>query len=198
MAITTTLFDFLKTKINPFLKTNPHVSKETITDFIDKSFGDIVYASVLTKYNTVVVTKKELVAQLVENGIDKKFINKHLDTLLKLEALNFIGTSLCNARRFLNDCVDLMYKWYKESQGERNPFYTEVRHDYFDTDSKCWVIDCWRTDNDDEEGVAPIEVYLDGSFKIRDETAFGFAICDFIVIEAIEETLKQIKSENKG
>ena len=146
----------------------------------------------------MVVTKKELVATLVENGIDKKFINKHLDTLLKIEGLHFIGTSLCNARRFINDCVDLMYKWYKESQGERNPFYTEVRHDYFDTDSKCWVIDCWRTDNDDEEGVAPIEVYLDGSFKIRDETAFGFAICDFCVIEAIEETLKQIKSENKG
>lgn len=198
MANIKTLFDFLKTKINPFLRTNPHVSRETITDFIDKCFGDIVYASIVTKYNTVVVTKKELVATLVENGIDKKFINKHLDTLLKIEGLHFIGTSLCNARRFINDCVDLMYKWYKESQGERNPFYTEVRHDYFDTDSKCWVIDCWRTDNDDEEGVAPIEVYLDGSFKIRDETAFGFAICDFCVIEAIEETLKQIKSENKG
>ena len=198
MANTKTLFDFLKTKINPFLKTNPQVSRETITEFIDKSFGDIVYASVVTKYNIVVVTKKELVAQLVENGIDKKFINKHLDTLLKLEALHFIGTSLCNARRFINDCADLMYKWYKESQGERNPFYTEVRHDYFDTESKCWVIDCWRTANDDEEGVAPIEVYLDGSFKIRDENAFGFAICDFIVIEAIEETLKEIELDKKG
>ena len=199
MAITTkTFFDFLKTKINPFLKANPQVSRETITDFIEKGFDDIVYASIVTKYNTVVVTKKELVANLVENGIEKKFINKHLDTLLKLEALRFIGTPISCARRFINDCVDLMYKWYKESQGERNPFYTEVRHDYFDTESKCWVIDCWRTDNDDEEGVAPIEVYLDGSFKIRDENAFGFAICDFIVIEAIEATLKEIELDKKG
>lgn len=199
MAITTkTFFDFLKTKINPFLKTNPQVSRETITDFIEKGFDDIVYASIVTKYNTAVITKKELVAHLVENGIDKKFIKKHFDTLLKLEALHFIETPNCPARRFINDCVDLMYKWYKESKGDGNPFYTEVRHDYFDTESQCWVIDCWRTDNDDEEGVAPIEVYLDGSFKIRDENAFGFAICDFCVIEAIEATLKEIELDKKG
>ena len=198
MANTKTLFDFLKSKITPFLKTNPQVSRETITEFIDKSFGDIVYASVVAKYNTVVITKKELVAKLVENGIDKKFIKKYFDILLRLEALHFIGTPLSGSRRFVNDCVDLMYKWYKESQGERNPFYTEVRHDYFDTYNKCWVIDCWRTDNDDEEGVAPIEVYLDGSFKIRDENAFGFAICDFSVIKAIEATLKVIELDKKG
>lgn len=199
MAITTkTFFDFLKTKINPFLKANPHISKETLTDFIEKGFGDIVYASIVAKYNTEVITKKELVAHLVENGIDKKFIKKHFDTLLKLEALHFKGTAYCPARRFLNDCADLMYKWYKESKGDRTPFYTEVRHDYFDTDSECWVIDCWRTDNDDEEGVAPIEVYLDGSFKIRDENAFEFAICEFSVIEAIEATLKEIELDKKG
>ena len=195
MAITTTLFDFLKTKVNPFLKANPHVSKETLTDFISKVSDDIVYAHIVTKYNTEVITRKELVATLVENGIDKKFIKKHLDTLLKIEA-HFV--TFRPARRFVNDCADLMYKWYKESKGEGNPFYSEVRHDYFDTDKKCWVIDCWRTKNDDEEGVAPIEVYLDGYLKIRDENHFDFAICDFKVIEAIEETLKQIKSENKG
>ncbi len=91
-----------------------------------------------------------------------------------------------------------MYKWYRESKGESNPFYSEVRHDYFDTDKKCWVIDCWRTKNLGEDGVAPIEVYLDGSLKIRDENAFDFAICDFKVIEAIEETLKQIELNKKG
>lgn len=59
MAITTkTFFDFLKTKINPFLKANPHISKETLTDFIEKGFGDIVYASIVAKYNTEVITKK--------------------------------------------------------------------------------------------------------------------------------------------
>lgn len=198
MAITKTFFGFLKTKINPFLKANSHISKETITDFIEKVSDDIVFAHIVTKYNTEVITRKELVATLVENGIDKKFVNKHFETLLKLEALHFIGTHLCQARRFVNDCVDLMSHWYHESKGEKNPFYSEVRHDYFDTDSKCWVIDCWRTKNDDEEGVAPIEIYLDGSFKIRDEKAFEFAICDFSVIEAIEETLKQIKLDNKG
>lgn len=198
MATTKTFFDFLKTKINPFLKTNPQISKETITDFISKVSDDIVYASVVAKYNTVIITKKELVDTLVANGIDKKFIKKHFDTLLKLEALHFIGTPLCQARRFVNDCVDLMSKWYGESKGERTPFYSEVRHDYFDTDKKCWVIDCWRTNNLNEDGVAPIELYLDGALKIRDENAFDFAICDFKVIQAIEETLKQIKSENKG
>lgn len=194
MAITTTLFDFLKKKVNPFLKTNPHVSKETLTDFISKVSDDIVYAHIVTKYNTEVITRKELVATLVENGIDKKFIKKHFETLLKIEA-HFV--TFRPARRFVNDCADLMYKWYRESKGESNPFYSEVRHDYFDTDKKCWVIDCWRTSNDDEDGVAPIEVYLDGSLKIRDENAFDFAICDFKVIEAIEATFKQIELNNK-
>jgi len=199
MAITTkTFFDFLKTKINPFLKTNPHISKETITDFIEKVSDDIVYASIITKYNTVVITRKELVEAIAVHGIEKKFIKKHLETLLKIEALNFVGTPLSQPRRFTNDCADLMSRWYYDSKGERTPFYSEVRHDYFDTDKKCWVIDCWRTANDDEEGVSPIEVYLDGSLKIRDETAFKFAICELNIIEAIEETLKQIKSENKG
>jgi len=197
MAITTTLFDFLKTKVNPFLKANPQVSKETITDFISKVADDIVYASVVTKYNTEVITRKELVATLVENGIDKKFIKKHFDTLLKIEALNFKGTPNCPARRFVNDCVDLMSRWFKESKGEGHPFYKVVRHNYYSEFNKCWVIDCWRTDKDGE-AVAPIDIYLDGSLKIRDENAFDFAICDFKVIEAIEETLKQIKSENKG
>lgn len=193
-----TIFDFLKKNINPFLKTNPHISKETLTDFISKVSDDIVYASIIAKYNTVVITRKELVKTLVENGIDKTFVKKHFDTLLKIEAILYVGTPNCPARRFINDCVGLMSKWYHESKGEKTPFYSEVRNDYFDTDKQCWTIDCWRTQNDDEEGVAPIEVYLDGSLKIRDETAFNFAICDLCVIEAIENTLKQIKSDNKG
>jgi len=196
ITVTKTFFDFLKTKVNPFLKTTPQVSKETITDFISKVSDDIVYASIVAKYNTVVITKKDLVAHLVEHGIDKKFIKKHLETLLKIEAIHFV--SQLTARRFINDCVDLMSKWFNESKGEGHPFYSEVRHDYFDTDKKCWVIDCWRTQNLDEDGVAPIEVYLDGSLKIRDENAFDFAICDFKVIEAIEETLKQIELNKKG
>ena len=91
-----------------------------------------------------------------------------------------------------------MSKWYRESKGERTPFYSEVRNNYFDTDKKCLVIDCWRSKNLDEEGVSPIEVYLDGALKIRDENSFETAICDFNVIHSIEETLKQIQSENKG
>ena len=39
MAINKTIFDFLKTKINPFLKRNPHISKETITEFISKAMS---------------------------------------------------------------------------------------------------------------------------------------------------------------
>jgi hypothetical protein len=190
MAINKTIFDFLKTKINPFLKRNPHISKETITDFISKVSDDIVYASI--------VTRKELIETLVIKGIDRKFVNKHLDTLLKIEAVNFKDITVVPQQRFVKDCIDLMDKWFFQSKDNPDPFYKEVRHDYFDTDSECWVIDCWRTDDDDEEGVAPIEVYLDGSLKIRDENAFGFAICELNIIEAIEEVLKQIKSENKG
>ena len=194
MAITT-LFDFLKKKVNPFLKTNPHVSKDTLTDFISKVSDDIVYAHIVTKYNTEVVTRKELVATLVDIGIDRKFINKHLETLLKIEALQFHGNPICQAKRFVNYCADLMSKWYRESKGERTPFYSEVRNNYFDTDKKCRVIDCWRSKNLDEECVSPIEVYLDGALKIRDENTFETAICNFCVIEAIEETLKQIQSD---
>ena len=188
MAITT-LFDFLKKKVNTFIKANPNISKETITDFISKVSDDIVYAHIVTKYNMEVVTRKELVATLVDIGIDRKFINKHLETLLKIEALQFHGNPICQANRFVNYCADIMSKWYRESKGERTPFYT---------DKKCRVIDCWRSKNLDEEGVSPIEVYLDGSIKIRDENAFGTAICDFKVMQAIEETLKQIQSDNKG
>ena len=197
MAITT-LFDFLKKKVNPFLKTTPNVSKETITDFISKVSDDIVYAHIVTKYNMEVVTRKELVATLVDIGIDRKFINKHLETLLKIEALQFHGNPICQANRFVNYYADIMSKWYRESKAERTPFYSEVRNNYFDTDKKCRVIDCWRSKNLDEEGVSPIELYLDGSIKIRDENAFGTAICDFKVMQAIEETLKQIQSDNKG
>lgn len=198
MAITT-LFDFLKKKVNPFLKTTPNVSKETITDFISKVSDDIVYAHIVTKYNMEVVTRKELVATLVDIGIDRKFINKHLETLLKIEALQFHGNPICQAKRFVNYCADLMSKWYRESKGERTPLYSEVRNNYFDTDKKCRVIDCWRSTNlDDEEGVSPIEVYLDGALKIRDENTFDTAIFNFCVIEAIEEVLNEIQSENKG
>lgn len=63
---------------------------------------------------------------------------------------------------------------------------------------KCWTIDAWRTPDDDEEGVAPIEVYLDGSLKIRDGKAFYTAILDFGIIQAVEEVLNEIQSENKG
>lgn len=197
MAITT-LFDFLKKKVNPFLKTTTNVSKETITDFISKVSDDIVYAHIVTKYNMEVVTRKELVATLVDIGIDRKFINTHLETLLKIEALQFHGNPICQAKRFVNYCADLMSKWYRESKGERTPFYSEVRNNYFDTDKKCWVIDCWRSKNLDEEGVSPIEVYLDGALKIRDENTFETAIFNFCVIEAIEEVLNEIQSENKG
>lgn len=190
MAINKTIFDFLKTKINPFLKRNPHISKETITEFISKVSDDIVYASI--------VTRKELIETLVIKGIDRKFVNKHIDTLLKIEAVHFTDITTLTQRKFLLDCTDLMERWYAQSKDNPNPFYTEVRHDYHNDEEGYWTIDAWRTPDDDEEGVAPIEVYDDGHLQIRDETAFGFAICELNIIEAIEEVLNEIQSEKKG
>ncbi len=191
MAITTTtIFDFLKTKINPFLKRNPHISKETITDFISKVSDDIVYAPI--------VTRKELIEHLVSKGIDRKFVNKHIDTLLKIEAVNFTDITMVTQRKFLLDCTDLMERWYEQSKDNPNPFYKEIRHDYHNDEDGYWTIDAWRTPDDDEDGVAPIEVYDDGHLQIRDEIAWGFAICELNIIEAIEETLKQIELDKKG
>lgn len=161
-----------------------------MTEFIEKVSNDIVYASILTK--------KELVAHLVEHGIDKKFVNKHIDTLLKIEAVNFTDITMVTQRKFLLDCTDLMERWYAQSKDNPNPFYTEVRHDYHNDEEGYWTIDAWRTPDMDEDGVAPIEVYDDGHLQIRDETAWGFAICELNIIEAIEETLKEIELDKKG
>ena len=39
--------------------------------------------------------------------------------------------------------------------------FKEVRNDFYDEDKKCYVIDAWRTNNDNEEGVVVAEVYKD-------------------------------------
>lgn len=90
-----------------------------------------------------------------------------------------------------------MQHWFEQSKGNTKPFYKEVRHDYHDDEAGCWTIDAWCTDDDNEEGVAPIEVYDDGHLAIRDKTSWGFAICELNIIEAIEETLKEIESTKR-
>lgn len=180
----------LKLALKNFVESKKDATDENLDNFVTQVFNDVVFASV--------ITRNELIETLVIKGIDREFVNKHLDTLLKIEAVNFKDITTLTQRKFLLDCIDLMEKWFAQSKDNPCPFYKEVRHDYFDTGSECWVIDAWRTDDDDEEGVAPIEVYLDGSLKVRDETAFGFAICELNIIEAIEEVLNQIQSENKG
>ncbi len=192
MADTTKIVDFFKSKVTSFMNSFGYKSKleegETalINGFIDHVADDIVYSAI--------VTKTQLVETLVKNGIDREFVNKHIDTLIKLEDLYFTLETYVNADKYVNYCVDTMKTWYRQYTGERNGVYTEVKHDYFDDYNECWTIDAWRTPDDDEEGVAPIEVYLDGSLKVRDENAFYYAILDFGIVEAIEETLQEIKS----
>lgn len=180
----------LKMALKKFVESKQDATEENLEKFLTQLFSHVAYSSVVTRY--------ELIETLVIKGIDREFVNKHIDTLLKIEAINFTDISRLPQHKFLMDCVDLMTKWYEQSKDNPTPFYTEVRHDYFDDYSKCWTIDAWRNPDDDEDGVAPIEVYLDGSLKIRDENAFGFAICELNIIEAIEEVLNEIQSENKG
>lgn len=180
----------LKLAIKKFAESKQEPTEDNLDNVVTELFKNVAFSSV--------VTRNELIEHLVIKGIDRDFVNKHIDTLLKIEAINFTDITMVTQRKFLLDCTDLMSRWYEQSKDNPNPFYKEVRHDYFDDYSKCWTIDAWRTPDDDEDGVAPIEVYLDGSLKIRDETAFGFAICELNIIEAIEEVLNEIQSENKG
>lgn len=180
----------LKFALKKFAESKQEATEENLDNFVTEIFSNVAFSSV--------ITRNELIETLVIKGIDREFVNKHLDTLLKLEDLYFTIEKNVNANRYVQDCVDTMNTWYLQYTGERNRTYTEIKHDYFDDYSKCWTIDAWRTPDDDEEGVAPIEVYLDGSLKIRDENAFYTAMVDFGIVEAIEETINEIQSENKG
>ena len=180
----------LKLALKNFVESKKDATDENLDNFVTQVFNNVVFSSV--------VTRNELIETLVIKGIDREFVNKHLDTLLKIEAVNFKDITTLTQRKFLLDCIDLMEKWYAQSKSNPNPFYTEVRHDYHNDEEGYWTIDAWRTPDDDEEGVAPIEVYDDGHLQIRDENAFGFAICELNIIEAIEEVLNEIKSEKKG
>lgn len=180
----------LKLALKKFVESKQDATDENLDNVVTQVFNKVVFASV--------ITRTELIETLVSKGIDREFVNKHIDTLLKIEALIYKDITVVPQNRFLKDCIDLMDKWFEQSKDNPNPFYTEVRHDYHDDEAGCWTIDAWRTPDDDEDGVAPIEVYDDGHLQIRDENAFGFAICELNIIEAIEEVLNEIQSENKG
>ena len=192
MVNTTEIVKFFKSKVPTFIKSVGYKSKleegekTLIRDFIDHVADDIVYSAI--------ITKNELAEILVANGIDRKFVNAHLETLVKIEKANFTNISVVPEQRFIRDCIDLMEHWFEQSKSNPNPFYAEVKHEYHNDEDGYWTIDAWRTLDDDEEGVAPIEVYDDGHLQIRDETAWGFAICELNIIEAIEATLKDINS----
>jgi hypothetical protein len=181
----------LKLALKNFAESKQEATEENLDNFVTELFNNVAFSSV--------ITRNELIEHLVIKGIDREFVNKHLDILLKLEDLYFTLENVCvSSTRYVNDCVATMKTWYLQHTGERNRVYTEIKHDYFDEERECWVIDAWRTPDDEEEGVAPIEVYLDGSLKIRDENAFYTAIVDFGIAEALEEVLNEIQSENKG
>lgn len=180
----------LKMALKGFVESKQEATEENLDNFVTKLFSNVAFSSV--------VTRNELIETLVIKGIDREFVNKHIDTLLKIEAINFTDITTLTQRKFILDCTDLMSRWFAQSKDNTCPFYTEVRHDYHDDDAGCWTIDAWHTPDDDEDGVAPIEVYDDGHLAIRDETAFGFAICELNIIEAIEEVLNEIELDKKG
>lgn len=180
----------LKLALKKFAESKQEATEENLDNFVTELFSKVAYSSV--------VTRNELIETLVTKGIDRDFVNKHIDTLIKLEDLYFTLENNVNANKYVQDCVDTMKTWYLQHNGEQGRTYSEIRHDYFDDCNKCWTIDAWRTPYDDETGVSPIEVYLDGSLKLRDENAFYTAMLDFGIVEAIEETIKEIQSENKG
>ena len=67
MAITT-LFDFLKKKVNPFLKTTPNVSKETITDVLPALVPKMkhpYHATILVMIISFIMTKLRLTIVLL-------------------------------------------------------------------------------------------------------------------------------------
>ena len=138
----------LKMALKKFAESKQEATEENLDKFVTKLFSNVAFSSV--------VTRNELIEHLVIKGIDREFVNKHIDTLLKLEDLYFTIEKNVNANRYVQDCVDTMNTWYLQYTGERNRTYTEIKHDYFDDYSKCWTIDAWRTPDDDEEGVAPI------------------------------------------
>lgn len=176
----------LKMALKDFADSKQEATEENLDNFVTKLFSHVAFSTV--------VTRNELIETLVSKGIDREFVNKHIDTLLKIEAVNFTDITTLTQRKFILDCIDLMERWYEQSKDYPNPFYKEIRHDYHNDEDGYWTIDAWRTEDMDEEGVAPIEVYDDGHLAIRDENAWGFAICELNIIEAIEETLNDIKS----
>lgn len=176
----------LKMALKDFADSKQEATEENLDNFVTKLFSHVAFSTV--------VTRNELIETLVSKGIDREFVNKHIDTLLKIEAVNFTDITTLTQRKFILDCIDLMERWYEQSKSNPCPFYAEVKHDYHNDEDGYWTIDAWRTLDDDEEGVAPIEVYDDGHLQIRDENAWGFAICELNIIEAIEETLKDINS----
>lgn len=182
----------LKLALKNFVESKQEATEENLDNFVTKIFSNVAFSSV--------VTRNELIETLVIKGIDREFVNKHIDTLLTLEDLYFtLETNACvSSTRYVNDCVDTMNAWYLQHTGERNRAYAEIKHDYHNDEDGYWTIDAWRTPDDDEDGVAPIEVYDDGHLQIRDENAFYTAMVDFGIAEAIEETLNEIQSENKG
>ena len=180
----------LKLALKNFVESKQEATEENLDNFVTKLFSNVAFSSA--------VTRNELIETLVIKGIDREFVNKHIDTLLKIETINFKDITVVPQNRFIRDCIDLMERWYEQSKSNPCPFYAEVKHDYHNDEDGYWTIDAWRTLDDDEEGVAPIEVYDDGHLAIRDENAFGFAICELNIIEAIEETLKEIELDKKG
>lgn len=176
----------LKLALKKFVESKQEATEENLNNFVTNLFDNVVYSSV--------IIRAELIETLVIKGIDREFVNKHLDTLIRIEQANLTNLSVVSEHRFLMDCIDLMQHWFEQSKGNSKPFYSEVRHDYHNDEEGYWTIDAWCTDDDNEDGVAPIEVYDDGHLAIRDENAWGFAICELNIIEAIEETLNDINS----
>lgn len=71
--------------------------------------------------------------------------------------------------------------------------YAEIRYDFFDESEKCYTIDAWKTEDDNEEGIVVAKVYEDGKIIFLNEEAQK----DVNVLAAIEELSKEkVMNEN--
>lgn len=53
----------------------------------------------------------------------------------------------------------------------KTSYWAEIQCDYFDEEDQVWVVDAWKTEKEDEEGIAVAKITKDGTVTYLDERA---------------------------
>lgn len=72
-----------------------------------------------------------------------------------------------------------------------NTEFTEVRCTYFCEERNLWLVDAWRTDDDNEEGEV-VALINPSNYKV--EYTFPAYSKDELVLECVKEKLKELVS----